>query len=45
MEAVGAVRIFSRSEDKRKLGHLQYLGDGDSESYKKKVEESKPKLW
>ena len=29
MKAVGPVKIFSRSEDKRKLSCLQYLGDGD----------------
>lgn len=41
MEAVGAVRIFSRSEQMRKLKYTQYLGDGDSASFKK-VLEAKP---
>lgn len=41
MESVGAVRIFSRSEDQRHLRYTQYLGDGDSASFKK-VSESKP---
>ena len=41
MEAVGAVIIFSRSEEQRKLRYMQYLGDDDSASFKK-VNESKP---
>lgn len=41
MEAVGAVRIFSRSQDMRQLRYTQYLGDGDSASFKK-VLDSKP---
>ena len=41
MEAVGAVRIFSRSEEQREFRYMQYLGDGDSASFRK-VNESKP---
>uniref|UniRef100_A0A0B7BM11 Mutator-like transposase domain-containing protein n=1 Tax=Arion vulgaris TaxID=1028688 RepID=A0A0B7BM11_9EUPU len=40
-EAVGAVRIFSWSEQMRKLRYKQYLGEGDSASFKK-VLETKP---
>ena len=41
MEPVGAVRIFSRSEQVHNIKYTQYLGDGDSASFKK-VLESKP---
>ena len=41
MEPVGATRIFQRSEQTRGLQYVQYLGDGDSASFKK-VCESKP---
>lgn len=41
MEASGAVNIFRRSKDSRLLMYTQYLGDGDSASFKKVVE-SKP---
>ena len=41
MEAVGSVRIFSRSEQTRNLRYTHFLGDGDSSSFKKVVE-SKP---
>ena len=35
MEPVGATRIFQRSEQTRGLQYVQYLGDGDSASFKK----------
>lgn len=38
MEAVGSVRIFSRSEDSRNLRCTKYLGDGDSASFKRAVD-------
>ena len=41
MEAIGAARIFLRSEESRKLRYTQYLGDGDSASFKK-VSDQKP---
>ena len=41
MEAVGAVRIFTRSEELRQLRYVKYLGDGDSSSFKK-VSTSQP---
>ena len=41
MEAVGAVRMFLRSERTRGLRYMQYLGDGDSASFKI-VTESEP---
>lgn len=41
MEPVGAIRIFSRAEMTRGLRYTQYLGDGDSSSFKK-VKEMKP---
>lgn len=41
MEPVGAVRIFTRSEMTQGLQYTQYLGDGDSSSYKT-VKECKP---
>ena len=33
MEAEGAVRIYQRSEEKRKLRYLPFVGDGDSKAY------------
>ena len=33
MEAEGAVRIYQRSEERRKLRYIPYVGDGDSKSY------------
>ncbi|KAI8731216.1 Short-chain collagen C4 [Biomphalaria glabrata] len=41
MEAAGAVNIFMRSVETRNIRYTQYLGDGDSSSYKKVVD-SKP---
>lgn len=38
MEAIGATRMFLRSEDNRQLRYTQYLGDGDSASFKKVME-------
>ena len=38
MEAVGAVRIFERSQERNGLKYTQYLGDGDSAAYKKVCE-------
>lgn len=34
MEPAGAVRMFQRSMEKHQLRYTQYLGDGDSSSYK-----------
>lgn len=33
MEAEGALRIHQRSEEKRKLRYIPYVGDGDSKSF------------
>ncbi|KAI8764666.1 hypothetical protein BgiBS90_030051 [Biomphalaria glabrata] len=41
MEAAGAVNIFMHSVETRNIRYTQYLGDGDSSSYKKVVD-SKP---
>ena len=41
MEASGAVRIFSRSVEKRGLRYVNYLGDGDSSSFSR-VQNSAP---
>ena len=41
MEAVGAVRMFTRSEELRDVRYVKYLGDGDSSSFKK-VCDSRP---
>ena len=38
MEAVGSVRMFSRSEDTRGLRYTAHLGDGDFSSFKKVCE-------
>lgn len=38
MEPVGASRIFLRSKESRGLEYTQYLGDGDSKSYKAVVD-------
>jgi len=35
MEAEDATRIYQRPEERRKLGYIPYLGDGDSTSYTK----------
>ena len=35
MEAEGALKMFQRSEEKRKLRYIPYVGDGDSKSYSK----------
>ena len=37
MESAGAIRIFSRSVEQYGLRYVQYLGDGDSASYKSVV--------
>ena len=41
MVSVGAVDIFSRSIEKNELIYIEYLGDGDSSSFKGVVK-SKP---
>jgi len=41
MEAIGAVNMFARSEEKHNLRYAHYIGDGDTEAYRKVVE-SKP---
>ena len=41
MEAKGAQYIFNTSVEKYHLGYSQYLGDGDTESFKK-VADAKP---
>ncbi|XP_074645896.1 uncharacterized protein LOC141902155 [Tubulanus polymorphus] len=41
MESSGAVRIFGRSENHHNIQYTEYLGDGDSSSFKS-VSESKP---
>ncbi|GFS00416.1 phenolphthiocerol synthesis polyketide synthase type I Pks15/1 [Elysia marginata] len=41
MESEGSVLIFGRSKARLRLRFIEYLGDGDSSSYKK-VKESKP---
>lgn len=41
MEAAGALKIFRRSEDKYNVRYTQYLGDGDTNSYKT-ISDSKP---
>ena len=38
MEGAGAVKIFSHSVEKRHLIYHEYLGDGDTSSYKEVVE-------
>lgn len=38
MEPVGATKIFHRSIETRDLQYMQFLGDGDSKSYKAVVE-------
>ena len=38
MESEGAVEIFKRSEETRKLCYVSYLGDGDTNSFTKVVE-------
>ncbi|KAK3765046.1 hypothetical protein RRG08_023564 [Elysia crispata] len=38
MEPEGMVRIFARSEDKHGLQYTNYLGDGDSKSYRQVCE-------
>ena len=41
MEAEGAVRIYLRSEEKRELRYMPYVGDGDSKGYAR-VQYAKP---
>jgi len=41
MEAEGALKIYLRSEEKRKLRYMPYVGDGDSKSYAR-VQYAKP---
>ena len=41
MEAAGAIKIFSRSNEEHELRYLEYLRDGDNSAYKKVVK-SKP---
>ena len=41
MEGVGAVETFSRSVEKNEIIYSEYLGDGDSSSFRDVVE-SKP---
>ena len=38
MESEGAVEIFKRSKETRKLCYVSYLGDGDTNSFIKVVE-------
>ena len=38
MEAAGAVEIFQRSVSTRKLQYTSYIGDGDTEAFKKVVD-------
>ena len=38
MEAAGALEIFQRSVDTRNLQYTSYIGDGDTEAYKKVVD-------
>ena len=38
MEGAGAVEIFHRSVEKNNLIYYQYLGDGDTSSYKEVVD-------
>lgn len=42
MESVGAVRIFERSREKYGLQYVNYLGDGDSSSYRAVVKKEPP---